>query len=59
MREIRYMKDKGTIASELVIVSDADKEIAFQQEYRSTIESISLNTMTFIHPNLAYQILAG
>ena len=48
----------ATIASELMEVDDATKKMAYQKEYQSMIDSISLDAETFTHHVPAYQILA-
>ena len=48
-----------TIASESMIVDDAEKERQFQQHYKAVIDNISLEADTFTHPVSAYQLLAA
>lgn len=48
-----------TITSESMNVSEATKEMNLPSLSQSTVDTISLNTQTFTHPNLAYQLLAG
>ena len=47
------------IASESMIVDDAEKERQFQQHYKAVIDNISLDADTFTHPVSAYQLLAA
>ena len=47
------------IASESMIVNDAEKGRQFQQHYKAEIDNISLDADTFTHPVSAYQMLAA
>ncbi|KAK1368061.1 hypothetical protein POM88_034153 [Heracleum sosnowskyi] len=47
------------IASELMNVSDAERERLIQLDYQNELNQINLDAETFTHPEPAYQILAG
>ncbi|KAK1365694.1 hypothetical protein POM88_041255 [Heracleum sosnowskyi] len=49
---------KATIASELMGVSEGERELTFQEHYQQTLDSISLDPETFTHPVSAYQVMA-
>ncbi|KAK1384072.1 hypothetical protein POM88_021807 [Heracleum sosnowskyi] len=51
-------REETTIASELMEVSEGERELSFQEHYQQTLDSISLDPETFTHPVPAYQILA-
>ena len=68
MQEKRDERREGTtgdirvegaaIASESMKANDALKEMEYQREYQSMVDSISLDAETFTHPVSAYQIMA-
>ncbi|KAK1388137.1 hypothetical protein POM88_016315 [Heracleum sosnowskyi] len=49
---------EAAIASELMEVSEGERELTFQEHYQQTLDSISLDPETFTHPVSAYQIMA-
>ncbi|KAK1384419.1 hypothetical protein POM88_022154 [Heracleum sosnowskyi] len=49
---------EAVIASELMEVSEGERELTFQEVYQQTLDSISLDPETFTHPVSAYQVLA-
>ncbi|KAK1373001.1 hypothetical protein POM88_029194 [Heracleum sosnowskyi] len=49
---------EAAIASELMEVSEGERELTFQEVYQQTLDSISLDPETFTHPVPAYQIMA-
>ncbi|KAK1384574.1 hypothetical protein POM88_022309 [Heracleum sosnowskyi] len=52
------IRDEAAIASELMEVSEGEREPTFQEHYQQTLDSISLDPETFTHPVPAYQIMA-
>ena len=56
---IGAIRMEPAIASESMIVDDAEKERQFQQHYKAVIDNISLDADTFTHPVSAYQLLAA
>ena len=55
--EIR-MEDSA-IASESMEVSEAPRDLSYQEEYQKVLDGISLDAETFTHPDPVYQVLAG
>ncbi|KAK1394492.1 hypothetical protein POM88_013548 [Heracleum sosnowskyi] len=51
-------RKEPAIASELMEVSEGERELSFQDHYQQTLDSIFLDPETFTHPVPAYQILA-
>ncbi|KAK1397670.1 hypothetical protein POM88_007533 [Heracleum sosnowskyi] len=51
-------REEPAIASELMEVSEGERELTFQEHYQQTLDSISLDPETFTHPVPAYQIMA-
>ncbi|KAK1388301.1 hypothetical protein POM88_016479 [Heracleum sosnowskyi] len=49
---------EAAIASELMEVSEGERELTFQEHYQQTLDSISLDPETFTHPVPAYQVMA-
>ncbi|KAK1360430.1 hypothetical protein POM88_044904 [Heracleum sosnowskyi] len=52
------IREEASIASELMGVSEGERELTFQEHYQHTLDSISLDPETFTHPVSAYQIRA-
>ncbi|KAK1374163.1 hypothetical protein POM88_030356 [Heracleum sosnowskyi] len=49
---------EAAIVSELMGVSEGERELTFQEHYQQTLDSISLDPETFTHPVSAYQVMA-
>ncbi|KAK1355815.1 hypothetical protein POM88_049071 [Heracleum sosnowskyi] len=52
------IREEAAIASELMEVSEGERELTFQEHYQQTLDSISLDPETFTHPVPAYQVMA-
>ncbi|KAK1372514.1 hypothetical protein POM88_028707 [Heracleum sosnowskyi] len=52
------IREEAAIASELMGVSEGERELTFQEHYQQTLDSISLDPETFTHPVPAYQVMA-